>query len=193
MTDARPPAADTVVQPDEVMFSPAVRTEQACRGSREVNARRAAAGHFAQRLSENEMEFIAQRDSAYLATASADGQPYVQHRGGPPGFLRVLNDHTLAFLEYPGNRQFISIGHLAENERAFLFLMDYANALRLKLWGRALVSSDPELIASLKSSAGPQRGQHAIVFTVLAWDWNCSQHIPRLVPAEPNDNFNPSP
>ena len=132
MNDARPPAAETVMQPDEVMFSPAVRNEQACRGSREAYARRAAAGHFAQTLSANEMAFIAQRDSAFLATASADGQPYVQHRGGPPGFLRVLNDHTIAFLEYPGNRQFISIGHLAENERAFMFLMDYANALRLK-------------------------------------------------------------
>ena len=184
----RLPAADTVVAPDEVMFSPAVRNEQACRGSREVYARRAAAGHFAQRLSENEMEFIAERDSAYLATASADGQPYVQHRGGPPGFLKILNDHTLAFLEYRGNRQYISIGHLAENERAFLFLMDYANALRLKLWGRAAVSNDPELIASLKSPGGSQRGEHAIVFTVLAWDWNCSQHIPRLVPADASTN-----
>jgi predicted pyridoxine 5'-phosphate oxidase superfamily flavin-nucleotide-binding protein len=129
------------------------------------------------------MAFIAQRDSAYLATASADGQPYVQHRGGPPGFLQILNDHTLAFLDYPGNKQFISVGHLAENERAFLFLMDYANARRLKLWGRAQVSNDPELIASLMPSADPGRVEHAIVFVVLAWDWNCSQHIPRLVPA----------
>jgi uncharacterized protein len=185
ITNGRPPAgAESAAQPDELMFSPAVRNEQACRGSREVYARRAAAGHFAQKLSANEMAFIAQRDSAYLATASADGQPYVQHRGGPPGFMRILDDHTLAFLEYPGNRQFISIGHLAENERAFLFLMDYANALRLKLWGRAEVSSDPELIASLKPSAGSRRAEYAIVFTVLAWDWNCSQHIPRLVPAE---------
>ncbi len=120
---------------DEVMFSPAVRAEQACRGSREAYARRAAAGRFARELSADVMAFIAQRDSAYLATASADGQPYVQHRGGPPGFLKVLDDHTLAFSEYPGNRQYISIGHLAENERAFLFLMDYANARRLKLVG----------------------------------------------------------
>jgi uncharacterized protein len=183
MADARPPAADTVVQPDEVMFSPAVRSEQACRGSREAYARRAAAGRFARELSADVMAFIAQRDSAYLATASADGQPYVQHRGGPPGFLQILNDHTLAFLDYSGNRQFISIGHLAENERAFLFLMDYANARRLKLWGRAKVSSDPELMASLKPPAGARRVEHAIVFSVLAWDWNCSDHIPRLVPA----------
>jgi predicted pyridoxine 5'-phosphate oxidase superfamily flavin-nucleotide-binding protein len=185
MADARPPAAETVVQPDEVMFSPAVRSEQACRGSREAYARRAAAGRFAHELSVDVMAFIAQRDSAYLATASADGQPYVQHRGGPPGFLQILNDHTLAFLDYPGNKQFISTGHLAENERAFLFLMDYANARRLKLWGRAQVSNDPELVASLMPSAGSSRVEHAIVFTVLAWDWNCSQHIPRLIPAEP--------
>jgi hypothetical protein len=91
-------------------------------------------------------------------------------------------------LEYRGNRQYISIGHLAENERAFLFVMDYATARRLKLWGRATVSTDPELIARLKSSAGSQRGEYAIVFTVLAWDWNCSDHIPRLVPAEPAPN-----
>jgi uncharacterized protein len=191
MNDVRSPAAaETTVppetaQPDEVMFSPAVRTEQTRRGSREIYARRAAAGHFARELSPDVMTFIAQRDSAFLATASADGQPYVQHRGGPPGFIKMLNDHTLAFLEYPGNRQFISIGHLAENERAFLFLMDYANALRLKLWGRAQVSTDPELVASLKPSVGLRRLDHAIVFTVQAWDWNCSQHIPRLVPVEP--------
>jgi hypothetical protein len=185
MSDVRSPAAaETVVQPDEVMFSPAVRTEQACRGSREAYARRAAAGHFARELSANAMAFIAARDSAFLATASADGQPYVQHRGGPPGFLKILDNHTLAFPEYPGNRQFISIGHLAENERAFLFLMDYANALRLKLWGQAKVSSDPELMASLRPFAGSRRVEHAIVFSVLAWDWNCSDHIPRLVPAE---------
>jgi uncharacterized protein len=182
MADARTPAADTVVQPDEVMFSPAVRSEQACRGSREAYARRAAAGRFARELSADVMSFIAQRDSAYLATASADGQPYVQHRGGPPGFLQILDEHTLAFLDYPGNKQFISIGHLAENERAFLFLMDYANARRLKLWGRARVSNDPQLIARLMPSAGSRRVEHAIVFSVLAWDWNCSQHIPRLVP-----------
>lgn len=182
MADAHVPAADPVVKPDEVMFSPAVRSEQTGRGSRDAYARRAAAGCFARELSADVMAFIAQRDSAYLATASADGQPYVQHRGGPPGFLQILDEHTLAFLDYPGNKQFISVGHLAENERAFMFLMDYANARRLKLWGRAQVSNDPELIASLMPCAGSRRVEHAIVFTVLAWDWNCSQHIPRLVP-----------
>src|SRR5499427_6008498 len=157
MASSRPPDADTPTQPDEVMFSAAVRSEQACRGSREAHARRAAAGRFGRELSADVMAFIAQRDSAYLATASADGQAYVQHRGGPPGFLQILNDQTLAFLDYPGNKQFISIGHLAENERAFLFLMDYANALRLKLWGRALVSSDPEFVARLMPSPRSRR------------------------------------
>jgi predicted pyridoxine 5'-phosphate oxidase superfamily flavin-nucleotide-binding protein len=159
-----------------------VRAEQTCRGSREANARRAAAGGFARELTTDVIAFIGQRDSAYLATASADGQPYVQHRGGPPGFLKILDERTVAFAEYPGNRQYISIGHLAENARAFLFLMDYANARRLKLWGRAHVSNDPALVAGLMRPASTRVG-HGIVFTVLAWDWNCSQHIPRLVPA----------
>jgi predicted pyridoxine 5'-phosphate oxidase superfamily flavin-nucleotide-binding protein len=182
MTRARLP--ETTPSPDDVMFSAAVRAEQTCRGSREANARRAAASGFARELTADVITFIAQRDSAYLATASADGQPYVQHRGGPPGFLKILDEHTVAFAEYPGNRQYISIGHLAENARAFLFLMDYANARRLKLWGRARVSNDPELVASLVRPDGSARVEHGIVFTVLAWDWNCSQHIPRLVAAE---------
>jgi predicted pyridoxine 5'-phosphate oxidase superfamily flavin-nucleotide-binding protein len=178
-----PPAAGTDLQPDEVMFSAAVRAEQAGRGSREVYARRAAAGRFAQAFSADVIEFIGERDSAYFATASADGQPYVQHRGGPPGFLRVLDEHTVAFAEYAGNKQYISFGNLAENERSFLFLMDYALARRLKLWGRARVASEPALLTRLADPGYPVRIEQAIVFTVLAWDWNCSQHIPRLVRA----------
>jgi uncharacterized protein len=167
------------------MFSAAARAEQACRGSREAYARRAAAGRFARELSDDVVAFIRERDSAYLATASAAGQPYVQHRGGPAGFLKVLDARTVAFAEYAGNRQYISIGNLAENERSFLFLMDYANARRLKLWGRARVADEPALLARLEDPAVSSRVEQAIVFTVLAWDWNCSQHIPRLVPAQP--------
>jgi len=137
------------------------------RGSRKAQERRAALGRFQGGLSAEVIDFIGERNSAYFATASADGQPYVQHRGGPPGFLRVLDERTIAFANYEGNRQYISFGNLAENERAFLFLMDYAAARRLKLWGRARVVS---------GDAGDM-----IVFSVLAWDWNCSQHIPRLV------------
>jgi len=167
------------------MFSRAVRAEQACRGSREAHARRAAAGRFADELSADVIAFIGERDSAYFATASADGQPYVQHRGGPSGFLKVLDERTIAFAEYRGNKQYISIGNLAENERSFLFLMDYAGARRLKLWGRArVVAGEPALLARLAAPGNSAGIEHAIVFTVLAWDWNCSQHIPRLVPAE---------
>lgn len=169
--------------PDEVMFSEAVRAEQSRRGSREAMARRAASGRFRSELSPEAMGFIAARTSAYLATASARGQPYVQHRGGPQGFLRVLDARTVAFANYAGNSQYISIGNLAENQRAFLFLMDYAAQRRLKLWGRAhLVTDDPALFARLGRGAPAQRIEQAVVFNVLAWDWNCSQHIPRLLP-----------
>jgi uncharacterized protein len=166
------------------MFSAAVRAEQACRGSRDIHARRAAAGGFAHALSAEVIAFISERNSAYFATATADGQPYVQHRGGPTGFLKVLDERTVAFAEYAGNKQYISIGNLAENERSFLFLMDYARARRLKLWGRARITGEPALLARLADPAYRGRIEHAIVFTVLAWDWNCSQHIPRLVPTE---------
>jgi len=172
------------VSPDEVMFSAAARAEQARRGSREAYARQAAAGRFARAMSADVVAFIAGRDSAFIATAGADGQPYVQHRGGPSGFLRVLDERTIAFADYAGNRQYISIGNLAENERAFLFLMDYAEARRLKLWGQArVVERDPELFARLADPGYSARIEQAIVFTVRACDWNCSQHIPRLVPA----------
>jgi uncharacterized protein len=167
-------------QPDEVMFSAAVRAEQTCRGSRDANGRRAASARFGSALTADVITFIRVRDSAYLATASADGQPYVQHRGGPSGFINVLDEHTLAFPEYPGNRQYISIGHLSANDRAFLFLMDYANARRLKLWGRAKVVDAWKLIAQLNGASETAGVERAIVFTVLAWDWNCPQHIPRL-------------
>jgi predicted pyridoxine 5'-phosphate oxidase superfamily flavin-nucleotide-binding protein len=169
--------------PDEVMFSAAARAEQTRRGSREGYARAAAKGRFRRELDDDVIAFIASRNSAYLGTASAKGQPYVQHRGGPTGFLRVLDRRDVAFADYAGNRQYISAGNLAENDRAFLFLMDYADALRLKLWGRArVVADDPGLLARVSHSGHCAAVEQAIVFRVLAWDWNCSQHIPRLVP-----------
>ncbi len=181
MCDQDPPVAATALRPDEVMFSPSVRAKQACHGSREAYARRAAAGGFTQDLSADAIAFIRQRESAYLATASGDGQPYVQHRGGPPGFLKVLDERTVAFADYPGNRQYISAGHLIENAKSFLFLMDYEHARRLKLWGRARLTEDAALLARLIDPGTPTRIAHAFVFSVLAWDWNCSKHIPRLV------------
>jgi predicted pyridoxine 5'-phosphate oxidase superfamily flavin-nucleotide-binding protein len=172
------------MKPDEIMFSPAVRAEQARRGSRAGYAQAAAKGRFHAELDGDAAAFIARRNSAYLATAGADGQPYVQHRGGPAGFLRVLDRRTLAFADYAGNRQYISTGNLSENERAFLFLMDYAEGRRLKLWGRArVVRDDPAFLARIADRGYGARIEQAIVFEVSAWDWNCPQHIPRLVPA----------
>jgi len=183
MSDPHQAAGKNALHPDDVMFSSAVRAKQESLGSREAQAHRAAAGRFARELSAEAVAFIGDRDSAYLATASADGQPYVQHRGGPKGFLKVLDARTIAIPEYPGNRQYISIGHLEENGRSFLFLMDYANARRLKLWGRGRLTDEPALLALFAAPVHPARVERVIVFSVLACDWNCSQHIPRLVPA----------
>ncbi|BBK45049.1 hypothetical protein STVA_50690 [Allostella vacuolata] len=128
--------------------------------------------------------FLAEATTAYLATASADGQPYVQHRGGPKGFLKVLDPHTIAFADYAGNRQYVTLGNLAENPRAMLFVMDYETRRRIKLWGTArLVEDDPALVEGLFPAGYRARGERALLFRVSAWDVNCSQHIPQLYPA----------
>jgi len=135
-------------------------------------------------LSADAIAFISERNSAYLATAGEEGQPYVQHRGGPAGFLRMLDERTIAFADFAGNRQYVSVGNLAHNDRAFLFLMDYAARRRLKLWGRAhVVHDDAAFFARLADPAYGAPVEQAIVFTLSAWEWNCSKHIPRLVPA----------
>ncbi|MTD95030.1 pyridoxamine 5'-phosphate oxidase [Hyphomicrobium sp. xq] len=123
--------------------------------------------------------------SFYLGTASAEGQPYIQHRGGPPGFLRVLDERTLAFADLSGNRQYITTGNLAENPRAFIFIMDYARRRRVKIWGRArVVEGDDELLARLRPSQGSGVAERVILFEIEAWDRNCPQHIPQLVAVE---------
>jgi uncharacterized protein len=168
---------------EEVMFPQRARAEQARSGSRAAYARAAEKGRFRSELDDDVAAFITSRNSAYLGTASADGQPYVQHRGGPTGFLRVLDRRTVAFADYEGNRQYITTGNLAENERAFLFLMDYTDARRLKLWGRARVlTAGADMLARIAHPEHSAVVDRAIVFRILAWDWNCSQHIPRLVP-----------
>ena len=145
-----------------------------------------AKGGWSSTVTPDLAHFIAARDSFYLSTASADGQPYIQHRGGPPGFLRVLDEHTLAFADFRGNRQYISAGNLAENPRAFLFLMDYPNRSRIKIWGRAkVVEDDPALMERLVDPGYAARPEQAIVFTIEAWDVNCPQHItPRFTADE---------
>jgi hypothetical protein len=169
----------------DLAFSPAVKDVQTRRGSRKGYARMEEKGSANSTIDDNLAEFIASMRSFYLATASADGQPYIQHRGGPPGFLRVLDKSTLAFADFTGNRQFISTGNLAENPRAMIFLMDYRTRSRVKVWGRArVVEDDPELLESLLPKGYQARGEAAILFTVEAWDTNCPQHIPLMVFAE---------
>jgi len=165
----------------DVAFTPAVKAAQESRGSRAAYARREERGGWRDRVSNDLAAFIAQRESFYLATSSAAGQPYIQHRGGPKGFLKVLDDRHLAFADLKGNRQYITIGNLSENDRAFIFLMDYANRQRIKIWGRAhIVEDDEALIARLTDPGTKARPERAVVFAIEAWDINCPQHIPRL-------------
>lgn len=163
------------------MFSRASKAIQARKGSREAYARVEERGGFATDIDADLAAFIAERETAFLATASADGQPYVQHRGGPPGFLRVLDPHTIAFAEYRGNRQYISHGNLSENAQVMLFLIDYETKQRVKIWGEArVVEDDPALVARLMPAGYAARPEAAIVIRVTAWDANCPQHIPDL-------------
>ena len=166
--------------PAAVLFSPAVRAVQERLGSRALQARREARGVWSDRATPELAAFLAERDSFYLGTASADGRPYIQHRGGPKGFLKVLDERRLGFADFGGNRQYITLGNLSENDRAFIFLMDYAGRQRIKLWGRAqVVEDDPALLEALSLPGYPGRVERAIIFTLEAWDANCPQHIVR--------------
>ena len=164
----------------DIAFTPAVKAIQTRRGSRQAYAKREARGGFNTAITPDLSAFLSEVDTAYLATANHAGQPYVQHRGGPKGFIRVIDDRTLGFADYAGNRQYITLGNLAENDQAFLFLMDYANRRRVKLWGRArVIEDDPALIEALMPPGYRARPEQAILFTLEAWDINCSQHIPQ--------------
>ena len=162
----------------DVAFTPAVQRAQARRGSREPYDKALARRDWPSEVSEELAAFIAERDSFYFGTASAEGQPYIQHRGGPRGFLKVLDRSHLAFADYAGNRQYISVGNLDENSRAFLFLMDYPHQKRVKLWGHGeVVEDDPALLARVTDLDYDARPERAIVFRLEAWDANCRQHI----------------
>jgi hypothetical protein len=166
----------------DVAFSPAVKREQTARGSRAAYAKVERHGGFRTDITDDLRDFLADIDTAYLATASADGQPYIQHRGGPPGFIRALDDHTLGFVDFAGNRQYVSTGNLSENPRVCLFLMDYEHARRIKVWGTArMVPVTPELLAQLADPAYRARPEQVALITVTAWDVNCPQHIPRKI------------
>ena len=168
----------------DIAFTPAVKAVQSRRRSRAAYAEMEARGGFRTLIDESLVQFLTEVDTAYLATASADGQPYAQHRGGPKGFIRVLDETTLAFVDFAGNRQYVSTGNLSENDKAFLFLMDYAHRRRIKLWGRArVVEGDEALTARLMPEGYRARAEQVILFQIAAWDVNCPQHIPQKLDA----------
>jgi uncharacterized protein len=168
----------------DVAFTPNVKRIQSERGSRRSYAGLEERGGWETTVTPDLAAFIAARDSFFLATANASGQPYVQHRGGPPGFLRVIDDTTLGFADLAGNKQFITLGNLAENEQAFVFLIDYVAQRRVKLWVRARVVDDVATIESLRPAKITAKADQAIVLHLIAWDENCPQHIPQLVSTE---------
>ena len=163
----------------DIAFSPSVKAIQEQKGSRQQYERLEEGGGWAQTITPELANFVRERESFYLATASAKGRPYIQHRGGPKGFLKVLDNQTLAFADFAGNRQYISLGNLAENNQAFLFLMDYAHQTRIKIWGRAeVIENDSTLLSQLTDTQYKGRPERVIRFRVEAWDTNCRQHIP---------------
>lgn len=163
----------------DVAFTPAVKAIQARKGSREAYARAEQRG-WRTEVDENLAAFLADANSFYFATASADGQPYIQHRGGPKGFLKVLDKQTLAFADYAGNRQYLTQGNLSENPKAYIFVMDYAHRRRVKIWGEArVVEDDDALTDALMPKGYRARPEQVIVFKIGAWDTNCPQHIPQ--------------
>lgn len=162
--------------PDGLAFSNAVQAVQEKLGSRGLFS----SAEWPIDISADLEAFITAQRSVFLATASADGQPYVQHRGGPPGFLKVLDSRTLGMADFRGNRQYISLGNLSENNRVLVFLIDYMNARRVKIWGRGrMISDDPALVERLKPATGKTRAERALLIDVEAWDVNCAQYIPQ--------------
>jgi uncharacterized protein len=172
--------SDTHTYSSDVAFTPAVKSIQARKGSRKAYADLEQRGGWRTEIDEDLTSFLEAQDSMFLATASADGQPYIQHRGGPKGFIKILDKNTLAFVDYGGNRQYITQGNLSENPRANIFLMDYAHRRRVKIWGEArVVDDDPALLKSLMPTGYKARPEQVILFKVSAWDTNCPQHIPQ--------------
>jgi len=164
----------------DVAFTATVKAIQARKGSRRSYAQMEEKGGWTTVITPELADFIAAQTSVFLATANAEGQPYIQHRGGPPGFLRVLDDKTIGFVDFAGNRQYITQGNLADNPKAYLFLIDYAHRRRIKIWGTArVVEGDVELMKKLMPEGYRARPEQVIFFTVSAWSANCPQHIPQ--------------
>ena len=164
----------------DVAFTDVVKAIQARKGSRPAYSRMEEGGSWEQSITPELKTEIEAQTSVFLATANAQGQPYIQHRGGPAGFLKVLDEHTIGFADFAGNRQYITQGNLEENPKAHLFLIDYANRRRIKIWGTArVVESDRVLLKQLMPAGYRARPEQVMLFTVTAWDVNCPQHIPQ--------------
>lgn len=172
--------SDVRTYPSDVAFTPAVKEIQTRKGSRRSYAHVEQHGGWRTEINEDLAAFLAQTNSFYFATANAEGQPYIQHRGGPKGFIKILDNTTLAFADYSGNRQYITQGNLSENPKAHIFVMDYAHRHRVKIWGEArVVDDDPALMKSLMPQGYKARPEQVILFNIVAWDLNCPQHIPQ--------------
>jgi uncharacterized protein len=170
--------------PSDIAFTPSVKAEQTRMGSRRAYAHMEEGAGWQTRITPELEEFLAQRNSMYLATSNAAGQPYIQHRGGPPGFLRVLDEQRFGFADFAGNKQYITLGNLRENTKTHVFLMDYAHRRRIKIWGElSAVEGDAELNARLKPEGYKARVERVLVIKVAAWDVNCPQHIPMKIDA----------
>jgi len=168
----------------DVAFTPSVKAVQQRHGSRAAYARMEEGGSWETVITPELREFIEGQTSVFLATSNREGQPYIQHRGGPAGFLRVLDEQTIGFVDYVGNRQYITLGNLADNPKAHLFLIDYGHRRRVKLWGEAqVVEGDAELARRLMPKDYKARASQVILFKVAAWDANCPQHIPQRLEA----------
>ena len=169
---------NTYKYPSDVVFTPSVKKIQELKGSRRSYARKEEGGGWPNEIDASLKQFLVQVDSFYLGTANGEGQPYIQHRGGPKGFLKILDNKRLAFADFGGNRQYITAGNLSENNKATIFLMDYPNRTRIKLWGTAKIAEDNDkLLESLTDPDYRAKVERAIIFTVTAWDVNCPQHI----------------
>lgn len=164
--------------PSDIAFTDAVKSQQEAKGSRTAYARMESGAGWENTVTPDLAGFLSEMDMFYLGTANASGQPYIQYRGGSPGFLRVLDEKTLGFADFGGNRQYITLGNLSENPKAFIFLMDYAHSRRIKIWGNAkVIENEPDLLGRLRDASYPGRVERAILFEIEAWDVNCPQHI----------------
>lgn len=169
----------------DVAFTPTVKSLQTLRGSRRAYAHMERSGSWQTRITPDLAELIAAQRSVFLATVNGDGYPYIQHRGGPPGFVRVLDEQTLAFVDFAGNRQFISTGNLLDNPKAHLFLIDYEQRLRVKIWGEArMLEATEEWLSRLMPEGYDAKPEQILLFNVQAWDANCPRHIPQRFDAE---------